>query len=325
MNLFADRMLSPVEFEEVQEAKNRLSEIRRTPLVRCEAPGLTADIFLKLENLQFTGSFKVRGAGNAILKAAAAGVSRVWTASAGNMGLGVAWYAERLGLRSTVIVPEDAPSEKTAAIERLGAGVVPLPREEYWAIQKTHRREGMAGLFVHPFADPAVMAGNGTIASEILEDLPDVDTVIVPYGGGGLSCGIASVLRALRPEVAVYAAETENGAPLAPSLKRGEMTEAPYWKSFVSGIGSPVVFEQMWPLAKKLLAGSIVAKLKDIVESMELLLRYNHVLAEGAGAVSLAAARSGTYKGKKIVCVISGGNIDVKTAAQLFLEQGIGR
>jgi threonine dehydratase len=281
---------------------------------------LPAEVFLKLENLQCTGSFKVRGAGNAILKAASSGVSEVWTASAGNMGLAVAWYAKRLGMRCTVIVPEDAPVEKINAIKLLSAEAVPLPREEYWGIQKSHQREGMSGFFVHPFADPDVMAGNGTIALEILEELPDVDTVIVPYGGGGLSCGIASVFRALRPNAKVCAAETENGAPLAPSLARGRMIEVPYWKSFVSGIGSPVVFGEMWPLARRLLTASIVVRLEQIVESMALLLRYDHVLAEGAGAVSLAAAQSGEVAGGRVVCVISGGNIDVDTAMALFRE-----
>jgi threonine dehydratase len=284
---------------------------------------LPVEAFLKLENLQYTGSFKVRGAGNAILKAASSGVSEVWTASAGNMGLAVAWYAKRLGMHCSVIVPDDAPAEKTDAIKRLDAEVLPLPREEYWGIQKSHRREGMSGLFIHPFADPDVMAGNGTIALEILEELPDVDAVIVPYGGGGLSCGIASIFRELQPNVTVYAAETENGAPLAPSLERGQRVEVPYWKSFVSGIGSPVVFSEMWSLAHELLADSIVVRLEQTLESMALLLRYDHVLAEGAGAVSLAAAQSNEFAGKRVVCIISGGNIDFETAMDLFREHNI--
>lgn len=316
-------MLTHPSLDQVQQAKKRLQAIRRTPLIEWEVPGLPAQVYLKLECLQVSGSFKVRGAGNAMLLAAGKGSSRFWTASAGNMGLGVAWYAKQAGFLSTVIVPDDAPRGKIEAIKDLGAEVVCLPRDAYWTIQKTHQREGREGHFIHPFADTAVMAGNGTLALEVLEDLPDVDTVITPYGGGGLSCGVASALQTLAPAVEVYAAETENGAPLAPSLEQGEMTPVEYWKSFVSGMGSPFVFPQMWPLLQKLIAGSVVVSLTEIAEAMRLLLDKHHLVTEPAGAISLAAARTGAVPGEKIVCILTGGNIRWEEINRIFQQHEV--
>jgi len=315
-----EQKLYPPTIDQIRTAADRLCGIRRTPLIQCDIPGLTADVFLKLENIQFAGSFKLRGAGNAILKAAARGIQHVWTASAGNMGLGVAWYANRAGLESTVFVPDDAPQGKIEAIQFLGAKVIQLPRDEYWEIQKTHQRSGTRGYFVHPFADTDVMAGNGTIALEVLDELDDVDTVITPYGGGGLSCGIASALQALSPSTVVFAAETENGAPLKPSLETGRMMEVDYWKSFVSGIGSPTIFPQMWPLVNKMIAGSVVVSLPEIADSMRALLDTHHLVTEGAGAISLAAARTGSVPGRVIVCVLTGGNIKFEELNQISQE-----
>ncbi|MGI8551916.1 MAG: pyridoxal-phosphate dependent enzyme, partial [Dehalococcoidia bacterium] len=194
----------------------------RTPLVRLNVDDAQAEIYLKLENLQPIGSFKLRGAGNAIALAPAQSLADgVWTASAGNMAQGVAWNARRLGLSCTVVVPDHAPETKLSAITRLGGTIVKVPFDDWWQIILTGHYEGMSGRFIHPVSDPAVIAGNGTIGLEILEDLPDVNAVVIPYGGGGLSAGIGCAIRALRPETAIYACEVETAAPLAPSLSAG--------------------------------------------------------------------------------------------------------
>ena len=232
----------------------------------------------------------------------------VWTASAGNMGQALAWYAQRLNLPCTVLVPDDAPEVKVNAIERLGAGIVKVPFAEYQSVQREGAHPALKGLLIHPFADEAVMAGNGTIGLEILEDLPDVDAILVPYGGGGLSCGIAASM-ANQPRVRVEAVEVATAAPLTASLAVGKMVEVAYQSSFVSGMGAPFVFPQMWPLASRLLAGSRVVELKKVAEAIRLLAERHHIIVEGAGAVALAAALEMKEK-KKVVCVVSGGNIN---------------
>jgi threonine dehydratase len=271
------------------------------------------EIYLKLENLQPTGSFKVRGAGNALLSANPDQLKNgVWTASAGNMGQALAWYAKRLNIPCTVLVPDDAPEVKVQAIQRLGADVVKVPFAEYQSVQKEGAHPAMKGLLIHPFADEAVMAGNGTIGLEILEDLPDADLILVPYGGGGLSCGIAAAVK-----TRVEAVELETATPFTSSRAAGEMTEVPYQASFVSGMGAPFVFPQMWPLASRLLAGSRAVELKKVAEAIRLLAERHHIIVEGAGAVALAAALQivDSHFGsdcqlRKIVCVVSGGNIN---------------
>jgi threonine dehydratase len=299
----------------LKEANQRIRDIgiRHTPLLSLDIPGVPGEIFAKLENLQITGSFKVRGSGNVMygyskndLKAG------VWTASAGNMALGVAWHAQNLGIPCTVVVPSDAPEGKIKAVKYLHGKVIQVDRETYWEIQKTHAWEGIEGLFIHPFADPRVIAGNSSIAFEILDDLPDVDTIITPYGGGGLSCGVGAMVKALNKKIRVIASETENGAPLTPSLKKGEPVSVPYKKSFISGMGSSQVFEEMWPLAKEFLHDAAVASLAETAESIKLMAEYGNVVCEGAGATSIAVALqlSKEMDLGKTVCVISGGNID---------------
>jgi threonine dehydratase len=272
--------------------------------------------------LQPIGSFKLRGAGNAMLLAEGSQLDKgVWTASAGNMAQGVAWYARQLGVRCTVVVPDSAPETKLAAIRRLGAEVVTVSFAEWLEVFRTRRREGLDGLFVHAFSDPAVMAGNGTIGLEIVEDLPDVDAVVIPYGGGGLACGIASALRVLKPGVKLYAAEVETAAPLVASLAAGEPVEVAYTPTFVDGIGAPVVFPEMWSLARQLLDGSLVAPLDQVAAAVRLLAERNRVIAEGAGAAPVAAALAGAAGGRKVVCVVSGGNIDAQKLAAILQGQ----
>lgn len=242
----------------------------------------------------------------------------VYTASAGNMAQGVAWNARRLGVPCRVIVPEHAPQTKLDAIERLGGEVMKVPFDDWWRVLVEHRHPGMEGYFVHPVSDPAVIAGNATIGLEIAEDLPDVDAVIVPYGGGGLSCGIASALRNLAPGVPVYACEVETAAPLAASLAAGARREVDYTPSFVDGIGGKSVLAEMWPLARDLLAGSLVITLTEVAGAVRLLAERCRVIAEGAGAASVAAARAGKAGAGKVVCVVSGGNIDAGKLIEIF-------
>ncbi len=240
----------------------------------------------------------------------------VYTASAGNMAQGVAWNARRLGIPCTVVVPEHAPATKLSAIERLGARIVKVPHERWWQVLVEHHYPGIDGLFLHPVADRAVIAGNGTIGLEILEDLPDADIVLVPFGGGGLSCGIASAVRALRPATRVFACEIATAAPLAAALAAGRPVATDYTPSFVDGIGGSSVLPEMWPLAKALLAGSVVVSLGETAAAIRLLAERARVVAEGAGAVPVAAARK--MSGGKIVCVVSGGNIDPEKLSVLL-------
>jgi threonine dehydratase len=234
------------------------------------------------------------------------------------MAQGVAWNARRLGIPCTVVVPEHAPATKLAAIERLGATVVKVSFDAWWDILVTHRHDGMQGHFIHPVSDPAVIAGNGTIGLEILEDLPDVDTVVVPYGGGGLSCGIASAVKALRPQTRVLACEVETAAPLAAALAAGEPRTVPYQASFVDGIGGKSVLADMWPLAQRLLDGAVVVSLAETAAALRLLMERNRVVAEGAGAAPVAAALAGKAGGGQVVCVVSGGNIDAAKLAAIL-------
>ncbi|HKB70005.1 MAG TPA: pyridoxal-phosphate dependent enzyme [Thermoanaerobaculia bacterium] len=313
--------VSPVSLEEIRAARERIAGTAiRTPLVRWngeEPAGL--EIHLKLENLQPIGSFKIRGAANAIGKASPEELAGgVYTASAGNMAQGVAWTARQRRVPCSVIVPEHAPAAKLRAIERLGAAIEKRPFDAWWRVLAEHGSPERRELFVHPVSDPAVIAGNGTIGLEILEDLPDVDAVVVPYGGGGLSSGIACALRALRPSARVFAAETETAAPLAPSLA-AEMPVAPsYAASFVDGIGSKGLLPEMWPMVRELLAGSIAVPLAAIAAAIRGLVERNRVVAEGAGAASVAAALTGRTGPGKVVCVVSGGNIDPEKLATIL-------
>jgi threonine dehydratase len=302
----------PIPLHEIRAARERLAGVvRRTPLVPWLGDGAGASIHLKLENLQPIGSFKLRGAGNAMALAPREALAQgVWTASAGNMAQGVAWEARRLGVPCTVVAPDHAPATKLEAIRRLGATIVMAPFHEWFQILATRTFPGMSGFFVHPVDDRAVMAGNGTIGLEILDDLPEVDTVVVPYGGGGLSCGIASAVKALRPEVRVLAAEVETAAPLAASWAAGRAMKIDYRPSFVDGIGAPFVLDSMWPLARRLLDGVLVSPLEAVAAAIRLLVDRHHVVAEGAGAASVAGALAGGAGRGTIVCVVSGGNLD---------------
>lgn len=304
-------MSNAIAFADIEAAHERLrSQVVRTPLVKLGVE-TEPEIYLKLENLQSIGAFKIRGAINAMALADPAQLSAgVWTASAGNMAQGVAWHARTLGLPCSVVVPDTAPQAKLAALERLGASIVKVTFEEWWQIIVTHQRPGQVGAFVHPVSDPAVMAGNGTIGIELAEQLPDVDAVVVPYGGGGLCTGIASALKQLAPAAKVFAAEVEHAAPLAAAMANGGPTDIDYQPSFVDGIGSGRVLDDMWPRVSEVLDGSLVSTVEQVVEAVRVLAVHNNVIAEGAGAAPVAAAMAGHAGTGKIVCIVSGGNID---------------
>jgi threonine dehydratase len=226
-----------------------------------------------------------------------------------------------LGISCTVIVPDHAPETKLAAIERLGGKFIKVPFDEWWQVLVTQHYPGMEGFFVHPVSDPAVMAGNGTIGLEILEDLPDVNTILIPYGGGGLSCGIASAVRALKRDTKIYACEVETSAAFAAALAAGEITKIDYQPSFVDGIGGSSVLVDMWTRVRTLLDGSLVVSLSAVAEAIRLLAERNHVIAEGAGATPVAVALAGKAGSGKVVCVVSGGNIDFEKLVKIFKRE----
>jgi threonine dehydratase len=309
-----------VSLQDIKDAQQRIiGKVNRTPLIRFYDDDLPGEIYLKLENLQPIGSFKLRGAYNAISTADRSLLNDgVYTASAGNMAQGVAWNARMMNIPCTVIVPDHAPQTKLDAITRLGAKFIKIPFNDWWQVLVTRKFEGMKGLFIHPVCDPAVIAGNGTVGLEILEDLPDADTVIVPYGGGGLISGIATAIKTIKPGVKVFASEVETAAPLAPSLAAGEPVKVTYTPSFVDGMGSAGLLNEMWPLVSKLANGSIVLSLKQIADAIKLLMERSRVIAEGAGGSSFAAALTGKAGSGKIVCVISGGNIDAEKLIKIL-------
>ena len=310
----------PIPLKDIEEARERIrGSAIRTPLVRlnADAPGY---VYLKLENLQPISAFKIRGASNAMALIEKAKLANgVYTSSAGNMAQGVAWNARRLGIPATIVVPAHAPESKLAAIERLGADYIKVPYEEWWQVMSTHHYAPLADrLFIHPSSSPAVMAGNGTIGLEILEDLPDVDAILIPYGSGGLSSGIGCAIRALKPATKILACEVETAAPVAPSLAAGSIQEVPYTPSFADGLGAKTILPEMWPLVRSLLDGALVVSLRETADAIRLLVERNRVVAEGAGAAPVAAALSGKAGRGKLVCVVSGGNIDSEKLATIL-------
>lgn len=309
-----------IELAAIEAARERIKGAAiRTPLVRLHVEGAAAEIYLKLENLQPINSFKIRGATNAIMLAPASERAKgLVTASAGNMAQGVAWAARELGVPATIAVPEHAPEAKLAAIERLGGRVLKLPYDDWWNVIITSRIDGVDGLFVHPVQDPGVMAGNGTIGLEILEDLPDPDTVVIPYGGGGLTVGIASAIRALRPATKIFTAEPETGAALVAALAAGHPADVDYRASFVDGSGSRRVLDSMWPLVAPLVDRALAIPVDEVAAAVRTLAERVRVIAEGAGALAPAAALTGRAGTGKVVCVVSGGNINLSKLAEIL-------
>jgi threonine dehydratase len=308
-----------VPLEAIREARARLEgKVVRTPLVKLPWDG-PRDIWLKLETLQPVGSFKIRGARNALDSLSESQVAKgVFTASAGNMALGLAWCTRERAIPFTAIVPDHAPKAKLAGLERLGARIVPVPFERWWRVLLERRFEGMDGQFIHPVSDMAVLAGNATIGAEILEDLPDVEKVLVPFGGGGLSCGIASALKFLAPGARVIACEVETAAPLSASLAAGSPQSVVYQASFVDGIGAAGLLPEMWPMVLALIQGVAVVSLKETAEAIRTLVERARIVAEGAGAVPVAAALAGRAGDGAICCVVSGGNLNATRLAAIL-------
>jgi threonine dehydratase len=303
-----------IPLEEIRRARERLGgDVLRTPLVPF---GPDERIRLKLECLQPVGSFKLRGALSAVRAASAAELaSGVVTASAGNMAQGVAWAAREAGVPARVICPEGAPRAKLDKVEALGGEVVSVSHEEWWQAMVDHGREGVDGLFVHPVADEAVMAGNGTIGLELAEDAGDFDTVVIPWGGGGLTTGIASAIKALRPGVRVVTAEPATAAPLAAAFASGEPREIEFEPSWIDGAGGRALLPGMWEHAQGLVDEAVAVPLAEVEEAVRLLASRAHVVAEGAGALALAAA---LRRDDRCVCIVSGGNIDAAVLARIL-------
>ena len=303
-----------ISLDEIRRAQERLGDdVLHTPLVRFDER-----IWLKLENLQPIGSFKLRGALSAVRAASPSELAAgVVTASAGNMAQGVAWAAREAGVRATIIAPDAAPRAKLDAVERLGGEIITVPHEVWWQTMVDRRYEGVEGLFVHPVEDEAVMAGNGTIGLELCEDLAEFDEVIIPWGGGGLTTGIASAVKALRPGVRVVTAEPETAAPLAASLRAGEPTVIEFTPSFVDGAGGRALLPTMWEQARGLVDEAVAVPLDDVAEAVRLLASRARVVAEGAGALALAAAQR---REGRIVCIVSGGNIDAAVLAEILVS-----
>jgi threonine dehydratase len=283
----------------------------RTPLVKLnvELPGM--NVFLKLENLQPWGSFKIRPAVNALKTMDPSQLRHgVLSASSGNFGQGLAYAARRLGIPATLIVPDGAAKTKIDALLELGARVIPLPFDDWWSVLTSRRCAGEKGVFVHPVAEAPVLAGNATIGAEILDDLPECDAVVVPFGGGGLICGIGSVMRRLKPAVRIVLVESEAAQPAAAALKNGRPTLVPHRQSFVDGMGSTTVLEEMWPLLREVADQATCVSFAQIADAIRLLAVRHHIIAEAAGAAAVAAAAAGLAGGGNIVCIISGGNMD---------------
>ena len=311
--------MSAIPLEEIRRARERIADaVARTPVVRVDVDAPCV-VWLKLECLQPIGSFKLRGALSAVRAASSAELAGgVVTASAGNMAQGVAWAAREAGVRARIVAPETAPRAKLDAVERLGGEVLLVPYEVWWQTMVDRGHPGVDGLFVHPVEDDAVMAGNGTIGLELVEDLGAFDAVVVPWGGGGLTTGIASAVKSLRPDVRVVTAEPETAAPMAASFAAGGPAEIDYAPSFVDGAGGRGLLPTMWKRAHGLVDGAAAIPLGEVAEAMRLLAARARVVAEGAGALALATALRGDAGEGRVVCIVSGGNVDAATLARVL-------
>jgi threonine dehydratase len=310
----------PISLDDIEQARERVSgTILRTPLVKLDLGKDGPDIRLKLENLQPTNAYKIRGAANAVAKLSDEDRARgVWTISAGNAGQGVAYAARQFGIPATVVAIETAPQTKLDRMRALGAAIVPVSYDRAWVAAETHEFEGLEGTFIHPFDNHDFIAGHGTMGLEILEDAPDVRTVICAIGGGGLISGVGSAIKAKRPDVSVLGAEPETAAPYALSLQQGGPRKFEGWQaSFVDGAGGKCVTERMWERMRLVTDGTVTVTLDQTADAMRLIAEKSRTIAEGAGALALAAAMTGQAAEGPIVCVVSGGNIDLDKFAEL--------
>ncbi|MEO7053620.1 MAG: pyridoxal-phosphate dependent enzyme [Rhizomicrobium sp.] len=312
----------PTEADVATARANIAGFARRTPLWRLDIDVPDTNIYLKLENLQPLGSFKIRAAVNAIKsKDPAALRGGVVGASAGNFGQGLAMVARQMGIPVTIVAPDGAAKTKTDALQAMGAKVIRIPFEQWWQVLLERRFGGEDGVFFHPVAEQAVLAGNATIGAEILEDLTEIDTVVVPFGGGGLISGIGAAMRRAKPGIRMLAVESEAAQPVAAALAAGRPTKVTHTPSFVDGMGSSILLDEMWPLIRDVVDRAVCVSLGEIADAIRLLATKHHVITEGAGAASLAAALSGRAGKGNIVCIISGGNIDAARLAAILTGQ----
>ncbi len=318
--MFAD--VEPVTLAEIRAAQKRLAGVAvRTPLLRCDAAPDGRELWLKLENLQPIGSFKVRPIGNAVLSRKAAVLERgIYTSSSGNSALGVAWMARRLGIKATAVVPDNAPGTKLAGLRRLGAKIIMLPYAEWWQVIETGQHAGLDGLYVDAVRDPASLAGDGTIGVEIAEDAPELDAVFIPFGGGGLASGIGCALKVLRPEVKIVVCELASAQPLRAAMAAGRPVAVSADPGFVSGVGYGAVLPEMWPLVSSMVDSVVTVTLDQVEAAIGTMVSANHVIAEGAGAVSVAAALFGEHDHRRVCAVVSGGNLDPALLAHILLS-----
>jgi threonine dehydratase len=311
----------PIGLAEIKEARTRIAKtIVRTPLIRLELGPDFPDIRLKLENLQPINAYKLRGAANAVAMLSKSDRERgVWTISAGNAGQGVAYAARQAGVPCTVVVIENAPASKIERMRALGATLIPVPYAVAWKALDERSFPGVTGTFVHPFDDHNFIAGHATMGLEILEDAPDTKAVIASIGGGGLITGVGSAIKALKPEVKVWGVEPETAAPAALSFAKGSPQEFKEWKSsFVDGAGGQSMFPRMWERMKPVVDDYIVVSLDETKKAMRLMAEKARIIAEGAGALPLAAALTGKAGNGPIVAIVSGGNIDLKKFCELI-------
>ncbi len=313
-------VVQPVAMPQIEAARARLEGMSTvSPVVTCGAAPAGKSIRLKLENLQPIGSFKIRPIGNAVLARAPADLtSGLYTTSTGNSALGVAWMARRLGICATAVVPENAPEAKLEKLRHLGTRIEMRPIEEWWQAIRTGTLKDQKGVYIDAVRDPASLAGDATIGLEILAQSPDVEAILIPFGGGGLACGIACAVRALRPDVKIIACELASAHPLKAAFAAGAPTETPHVPGFVSGVGFGSVLPEMWPLAKAMIDEVIIVSLTEVAAAIKTMVEHNHVVAEGAGAVSVAAALSGRYAESRVCAVVSGGNLDSSMLATIL-------
>src|SRR3954453_9303884 len=305
----------PITIEDVESARERIKgTVLRTPLVKFDE-----GIYLKLENLQPTNAYKIRGAANAVAKLSDEERAKgVWTISAGNAGQGVAYAARQYGVPCTVVAIETAPQTKLDRMRALGATIVPVSYDVAWVAAETHEFAGLDSTFIHPFDNHDFIAGHGTMGLEIVEDCPDVRTIICAIGGGGLITGVGSAVKAKKPEAKVLGAEPETAAPYALSLREGGPQKFTDWQaSFVDGAGGQSVTTRMWQRMRPVTDGAITVTLKQTADAMRLIAEKSRTIAEGAGALALAAALSDSSLDGPIVCVVSGGNIDLPKFAEI--------
>lgn len=309
--------------DEIRAAARVLAPyIIRTPLLRLNTPDGKSEIYLKLENLQPIGAYKVRSMGNILLTADQDALRHgAYTASSGNAGLGLAWMAQQLGISARVYAPESSPLAKLGAIRKFGAVVHLLSHDAWWQIIENRGHATDPGLYADAVRDPAALAGNGTIGLEIIEQLPDVASVIVPFGGGGIACGIAAAIRALKPDTRIIVAESDAATPATEAFKAGQPVPVAVHPSFISGAGAPTVLKEMWPLINALVDATVVVPVSGVAAAIRFLCGHNHVVAEGAGAIAVAAALAGKAPPGKTVCVVSGGNIDLEVMAKILQQQ----